>query len=168
MIAYTILGLPAHPLIVHGAVVGIPLAAIGVLAYALLRSRRPALWWPVTITLVVAWAFAILAGSSGEALEAALPTSAFTEEHAEWAEVLGAAMHTLAVTALLTLLIDRSGRRFGAQRVQRVLRAVALPVSAIAAAACIVLVAVVGHLGAQAVWHDSEASSESMQAKTAP
>lgn len=167
MIAFMILGLPAHPLIVHGAVVGIPLASLGTLAYALRPPWRERLWWPLVITVALTWLFAILAGSTGETLEHALDETRWIEDHAMWADRLGLAMHVLGASALATLAIDRwsggAGRSLPAAA--SVLRRITLPVAAVAAVACLGLVGIVGHLGAKAAWHDSPAASASMQAE---
>ncbi|MCW2973395.1 MAG: hypothetical protein JWN72_1668 [Thermoleophilia bacterium] len=161
MYAFTILGLPAHPLIVHGAVVGIPLAALGTLAYAARPTLRPRLWWPLLVTVVLAWLCTFLAGSTGETLEHALKHSHFIEQHAMWADRLGLAVHVLAATTVITLVSDGWCRlRTGTPPVALVrLRTLTLPLSVLAAVASLVLVGVVGHLGAKAAWHDSPAAS---------
>lgn len=166
MIAFTILGLPAHPLVVHGAVVGIPLAALGVIAYVLRPTWRPYLAWPVFVTVAVAWVFSILAGSTGETLEHALRESQYIEEHAEWAERLGLAVHVLAVSSLLAIGYDiwRRTRAEVLPKALTTLRAVAAPVAVVAAVAALAMVGIVGHYGAKAAWHDSPAASASLRA----
>lgn len=164
MTAFTILGLPAHPLIVHGAVVGIPLAAFAMLFYAIFPKWRQGAWWPVIITVALAYLFAILAGSTGETLEHALKESSYIEEHAEWADRLGIAMHIFAPASLIWLVIDRMRlKRETVAGWLLILRKVAMPVSLIAAVAALGLVGIVGHLGAKAAWHDSPAASQSIQ-----
>ncbi|MCW2925701.1 MAG: hypothetical protein JWM98_3105 [Thermoleophilia bacterium] len=167
MIAFTVLGLPAHPLIVHVTVVGIPLASLGTIAYVLRPAIRAQLLWPLIVTVAVAWVSAILAGSTGETLEHGLHHSHFIEDHARWADRLGLAMHVLGASALIALLTDawRARREAGVPSVLRTLRSVALPVAAVSALACLGLVGVVGHLGARAAWHDSPAASASMRAE---
>jgi hypothetical protein len=62
-------GLPAHPLIVHAAVVLLPLAAVATLVLAIIpRARR--IYAPIVLGLaVVAALFVNLAEGSGESLE---------------------------------------------------------------------------------------------------
>lgn len=167
MVAFMILGLPAHPLIVHGAVMGIPLASIAMLAYVLRPAWRATLWWPAVATVAVAWAFSILAGATGETLEHALKESRFIEEHAMWADRLGIAMHVLAVSSLVTLGADRWTRtdRPAPHIAVRRLRRIALPLATMTAVACLALVGIVGHLGARAAWHDSPGASGAMRAE---
>ncbi|MBC7461973.1 MAG: hypothetical protein H7287_11475, partial [Thermoleophilia bacterium] len=100
-----ILGLPAHPLIVHGAVVGIPLAASGVLAYVALPRTRDRLRVPLIVTVFLAWLFSLLAGSTGEELQHALKRSHFIHDHAVWAGRLGVAVHVLAGAAVVLLVV---------------------------------------------------------------
>lgn len=58
-------GLPAHALIVHAAVVFIPLAALAAIVYALVPRLRRHMWWAAAALAVVAplsgWA-AVLSG----------------------------------------------------------------------------------------------------------
>ena len=166
VLAFTILGLPAHPLIVHGAVVGVPLAAFAALWYVLRPAQRDTWWILCAVTVAVAWVFTFLAGQTGESLEHALHHSALIRDHAQWADRLGLAMHIFTPVFLLSVFLDRrqprgtiSGGGNGAG-MQRVLR----PLSAVGAVAVLVLVMIVGHLGAKAAWHDSPAASTSMQA----
>lgn len=167
MFAFTILGLPAHPLIVHGAVVGIPLAALGVIAYVVRPSLRDRLWLPLLVTVVLAWLFSFLAGSTGETLEHALKQSHFIEDHKMWADRLGLAVHVLGTSAVIALVADRWKQLRAASFPTSVgvLRRVALPVSVLAAVASLIMVGIVGHLGAKAAWHDSPAASAKAQAE---
>ncbi len=166
MFAFTILGLPAHPLIVHGAVVGIPLATLGTIAYVARPAWRERLAWPVLVTVALAWLFSILAGSTGETLEHALKESHLIEEHAEWAERLGIAVHVMGASALIMIGVDvlRRTRSYVGPGFVGVLRRVAAPVALVAAIAALVMVGIVGHLGAKAAWHDSPGASASMRA----
>ena len=63
--------LPLHPLVVHAAVIGIPLAALMALLFAFPKTREWARW-PLAITVVGATAVTFVARESGLALEAAL------------------------------------------------------------------------------------------------
>jgi hypothetical protein len=60
-----ILGLPAHALIVHAAVVFIPLAALAAIVYAVVAWTRRYIWWIVAALGVVAPAAAWAARLSG-------------------------------------------------------------------------------------------------------
>jgi hypothetical protein len=61
-----ILGLPAHPLLVHAAVVLVPLLALGGIAYAVVPFLRGYLRWPVGLLAPVAPAAIVSALLSGE------------------------------------------------------------------------------------------------------
>ena len=62
--------LPLHPLVVHAAVVGIPLAALLAFLFAFPKTRQWARW-PLGIVVVGATAVTYVARESGLALEAA-------------------------------------------------------------------------------------------------
>jgi hypothetical protein len=62
----TVFGLPAHPLLVHAAVVFGPLLVAAVLAYALVPAMRSRLGWATVLLAVVAPGALWLARLSGE------------------------------------------------------------------------------------------------------
>jgi len=61
-----ILGLPAHALIVHAAVVFIPLAALAAIVYAVVPFTRRHIWWIAAALGVIAPAAAWAARLSGD------------------------------------------------------------------------------------------------------
>ncbi|HET8642555.1 MAG TPA: hypothetical protein VFM37_11495, partial [Pseudonocardiaceae bacterium] len=69
----TIGDLPAHPLIVHGAVVLLPLAALGALLMALMPSLRRRLGVAVLLLAAAGVGAVPLATRTGDELKAALP-----------------------------------------------------------------------------------------------
>ena len=83
-------GLPAHPLLVHAAVIFIPLQVLAGVAYAVVPFTRKYAWWTVLALAVVGPAAAFVAKESGEALEARLIRGGMTQltavrEHADFA-----------------------------------------------------------------------------------
>jgi uncharacterized membrane protein len=61
-------GLPVHALVVHAAVVFVPLLALSSIAYALVPGWRPRLGWAVVLVALVAPIVSFVAKQSGEAL----------------------------------------------------------------------------------------------------
>jgi glucan phosphoethanolaminetransferase (alkaline phosphatase superfamily) len=61
-------GLPVHALVIHAAVVFVPLLAVGAIAYALVARWRPRIGWAVLLLAVAAPASAFVATQSGNAL----------------------------------------------------------------------------------------------------
>jgi predicted membrane channel-forming protein YqfA (hemolysin III family) len=59
-------GLPAHPLLVHAAVVFVPLLAVGSVVYGVLSGLRYRLRWPVALLALAGAASAYAAHESGE------------------------------------------------------------------------------------------------------
>jgi hypothetical protein len=146
-------GLPAHPLIVHAAVVLLPLAAVGTVAAAAVpRWRR--LYAPLALALSLAATVAIyLAKESGESLERRVAESALIERHAELADqvlpwAIGVVVVAAAITAVDRVRSDRW--RISARATTLGLIAVAL----IAGTGATWTVVVTGHSGAEATWHD--------------
>ena len=65
----TVFGLPAHPLLVHAAVVLVPLAALALIATGWHEAWRRAYLLPITLLAVGGAGFAFLAKQSGESLQ---------------------------------------------------------------------------------------------------
>lgn len=147
----TFLGLPLHPLVVHAAVVLLPLAALGVIALAVVGRWRKPYAALVLLGLVVAFGSAFVAKESGEALERTVGSPG---EHAEWGDRLPLAAGALLLVGGFWLLLEwRSPeRRAGLRRVLSI-------GSSLVAVGAIALTVVTGHTGATAVW-SARASGE--------
>jgi len=65
-----LLGLPAHPLLVHAAVVFVPLLILVAVGYALIPRLRRYLAWAAVALAIIAPASALLAKLSGDAFRA--------------------------------------------------------------------------------------------------
>ena len=63
-------GLPLHPLLVHAAVIFIPLLVIGALIYALVPQLRARIDWAVVLLAVIAPLSALFSKLSGDAFRA--------------------------------------------------------------------------------------------------
>jgi len=110
-----IAGLPAHPLIVHGAVVLVPLAALALLLTAWRRAWREAYALPIALLAWTGWGFSQLAAGSGEGLEHDLRGAARAAgvaaprfgEHAELGETAAFLALLVAVAATALWAVDR-------------------------------------------------------------
>lgn len=142
----TIAGLPAHPLLVHGAVVLAPLAAVGAVVMALWSrfSRR----YGVVVVVVAGLAFvsSALAKQSGEALAEQVGTP---QPHAELADPLPILVLLLALLVTGLWLLDRGRPTNRSRPVIVVVVSVVVLVMAVVVAYWTVRV---GHTGAEAVW----------------
>lgn len=146
-------GLPAHPLVVHAAVVLLPLAAITTLVCAAVpRARRP--YAPVALGLALAATLAVgLAQGSGEELEEKVDETELIEEHTEHGEqvlpwAIGVSVAAAAVTAIP--LAERRRPSMPA----RTMTSAAVVVALIVGAGATWTVIDVGHSGAKATWDD--------------
>ncbi|MBM2622257.1 hypothetical protein JIG36_42820 [Actinoplanes sp. LDG1-06] len=61
-------GLPVHVLVLHAAVVFVPLLALGAVVYALVPRWRPRMGWALALLAIVAPAATLVAKLSGEKL----------------------------------------------------------------------------------------------------
>ena len=102
--------LPLHPLVVHAAVIGIPLAALLAFLFAFPKTREWARW-PLAITVVGATAVTFVARQSGLAFEAALgikpgnPVGDLILQHSLLANQLFYIMIGFAVIGLLNVFL---------------------------------------------------------------
>jgi uncharacterized membrane protein len=139
-----IFGLPLHPLVVHAAVVLIPLASLGALVVVVSQRARERFGWLTVAFAVAAAGAAIAARLSGEALAQSLGgIEPLIATHRQYGELTPWPAVALAVLLPAGLLIrSRSKPAWVAAAV----------LTAIAALAGLVLVALTGDAGARAVW----------------
>lgn len=109
-----VFGLPAHPLLIHLPVIGIPLLAIAVLAYVLLPRRRAGLMLPVAVLTVITVAATVVAAGSGEKLQSMLPAqdrqSALLHQHTELGDQTRIIVILFGLVTLAYLYLDRRRR----------------------------------------------------------
>ena len=101
-------GLPAHALLVHGAVVLLPLCAIGVILLAFIGSWRRKYGWLVLFGLFLATMFAYFAKESGESLAEVVGRP---ERHADLGTWLPIVAAVLFLLTLIWLPLARGGDR---------------------------------------------------------
>ncbi|MGH9084533.1 MAG: DUF2231 domain-containing protein [Acidimicrobiales bacterium] len=146
-------GLPAHPLVVHAAVVLLPLAAIATLVCAAVpRARRH--YAPVALGVALVATVAVgLAQGSGEELEDQVDETELVEEHTEQGErvlpwAIAVTVAAAAVTAIPVLVRRRPTLP------ARTVTAAVVAVSLLAGAGATWSVVDVGHSGAKATWDE--------------
>jgi hypothetical protein len=170
-----ILGLPAHPLVIHAAVVLIPLLAVVAVGYAVLPSWRTRLGWAVVLLAVAAPLSAIVSRATGLALVDNLFGGEYpegvlgqrVEEHANLSlPLLGSTVALGVVSLLLVWFARRAGGAQGDSGAGAGHRATAVKTSAgnttvtmvlsvvtiVLALAALYFVFRTGHSGALAVW----------------
>lgn len=143
-------GLPAHPLIVHGVVVLLPLISIFVLV-ALFKKRLMANnYMAIIFALGVSTIGVIAAKSSGDSLAAAVGLPQF---HAEWGNnLVPLAMAFFGVFVLFSF--------FTFQRPKAKVSKLLSVVVALLCLGSIGMTYVVGHSGAESVWKEKYAQSK--------
>ena len=149
-------GLPLHPLIIHAAVVFVPLAATSAILFAVPKWRW-LLRWPTLVLSVSSLVFVQVSIMSGENLKKTrgLDTPQI-DTHEEWGERLRIAMIVLTILAVLavwafgyvTRVTGGSDREPPVPALEKPLMVV-LPLAGLAT---LVLVFLTGDAGARAVW----------------
>ena len=142
----TLAGLPLHPLLVHSAVVLIPLVAIGALVMSYLPSFSRRHGKIILILAVIAQVSIFLAKMSGEAFAEILDKN--VEKHAELGEITPLVTLPMVILIYLRWRMDRSGSTFGSVVIRR-LTSVALVIASLIS---IIVIVLVGHSGASSVW----------------
>ncbi|GII42542.1 hypothetical protein Pph01_75450 [Planotetraspora phitsanulokensis] len=152
-----ILGLPAHPLIIHAAVVFTPLLVLLGIAYVVLPAFRGKLDWALVVSAVAAPLAVFSARESGEALEARLFKGQIPQpvlDHSSFASPLLYSTIGLGVVALVLVYLTRPHREpgtapAGSARVVSLVLSVATVVLALVVAYYVFRA---GDSGARAVW----------------
>jgi hypothetical protein len=142
----TLAGLPLHPLLVHSAIVLVPLVAIGALVMSYLPSFSRRHGRLILILAVVAQVSVFLAKMSGEAFSEILNKN--VEKHAELGEIAPLATLPMVVLIYLRWRMDRAGSSIGNATVRR-LTSIALVIASLVS---LVVIFLVGHSGATSVW----------------
>jgi uncharacterized membrane protein len=153
---YTISGLPVHALVVHFAVVVLPLAATALIALIYMPKIKSKYSFITTVGIVLGSAAVLVAKQSGEALAERIGTPI---KHADWAKDLTIAAFILMV---LTLIWYRSSKGRRSRVVTPLGHA-----TVIAAVAVLGLTFLTGHTGAQAVWEGKLAALNSSSTTSA-
>ena len=143
-----VFGLPLHPLVVHGAVVLVPLACLGALVVVPWQAARRHYGWLTAAFAVAGAAAAVVARVSGEALFAQIGGSPAAAAHHTWGTWAPFPAVLLAVALTTLLVMDRRGAGGFSSLLHRGVAAVTL----LAALAGLVLIVITGHTGATAVW----------------
>lgn len=141
-----IAGLPLHPLVVHAAVVLLPLAALVLILLVFVPAWRTRFGWVTIGALAAGTGAAWVAKESGEALAAKVGLPA---DHAQWGDILVPVSLVLFVVAVIWLVLRNRATRATSGSVAATITGGLTVLLALAATAITVLV---GHSGAQAVW----------------
>lgn len=143
----TIGDLPLHPLIVHVAVVFLPVASLALIVLVFVPRWRGTFGWLTMAALAIGAAGAFASKESGEALAARIGNP---PDHARLGDILPLFAFALLGLALVWFLLERRASKLDSKP------SAALTVlgigTAVLAVATIVLTVLVGHSGAKAAW----------------
>ncbi|MFV0309567.1 MAG: DUF2231 domain-containing protein [Desertimonas sp.] len=148
----SVFGLPAHPFLVHAAVVLMPIAVIALIVVAAVpRWRR----WGAPVVLaatLISFGAILLARGSGEALEEGVDETELVEEHTEMGDQI--LPWTIGPVVLATGLVVLDRRGGAVRTASGTVTAVAVALSVVVGWVAVWKIAEVGHSGAKAVWSD--------------
>lgn len=160
MVPDTVFGLPTHPLVVHLAVVLLPVAALVAIAWAVVprwrsRLRRPAIGLAVAAA-VVTW----LTAEAGEKLESRLPHSRMIASHAEMGDQMKVIAFGFMVVAVAGILAERAVRtRVTGAGAARLLTGGVAAAVVVMSVLAVVWIVRTGDSGARSVWKGTASSS---------
>ena len=137
----TITGLPLHPLVIHGVVVGVPLMAVLTVLVAVRKDLRERFAWWVAGANFLLFLLTLVAKQSGEALQQA-KGGQLAIEHGQLGSLLP--WFVLALTAASAAVAGTSRNR--------ALGPIAVVVSIITAVAAVYWTVRTGDAGARSVW----------------
>jgi hypothetical protein len=153
----SLFGLPAHPLVVHAAVVLLPIAAVGTLAVAAVpRARRH--YAPLVLAASLAATLAVgLAQTSGEELEDHVRETALVEAHTNQGESVLPWAIAVTVAAAAVTAAPHIGRHRHLTNIRpRSATTVLVMGALIAGTGATWTVIDVGHSGAKATWSPTQ------------
>jgi hypothetical protein len=150
--------LPLHVLVIHAAVVVLPVAALTAIAFAVLPRWRWLLRWPALLLGLGSLVLAYVAKESGEAFVAAVPTLAqAVRVHKERGELLFWYCLIFAVIAVVAFLLLGGPSALASGKGAKATRS--RPLELLTSAALVVIGVLViwqtirtGDAGAKAVW----------------
>ena len=141
-----IFGLPVHPLVVHSAVVLVPLVAIAALVMSYLPSFSRRYGKLVIIFAVIAQVSLFVAKQSGESFEDRLGKE--VERHAEFGEIAPFTFIPLLILLYIRWRMDREGATIGSPGVRRLVSILLIAAAILA----LIYIFLTGHSGAESVW----------------
>ncbi|MEV6923460.1 DUF2231 domain-containing protein [Dactylosporangium sp. NPDC051485] len=153
-----VLGIPAHPLFIHAAVVLVPLLALTAVLYAVWPASRRHIRWPLVAFALTAPGSVFFAKESGESFSGnrafqAPQVRALIAEHEDYADTLFWVIVGLAVVALVMAFMIPAAAG-GSSRIKAPAPAhwVASGLSVVLAIAAAYYVYKTGDSGAHMVW----------------
>lgn len=160
-----LMGLPAHPLIVHAVVVLVPLAALGLFLSAVWPAAREKVGWITVGMSAFCLVMIPFATGSGENLEERVDESDLAERHAELAERMLPWVIVLFVAALLLMLFFWYRNKVNARIADgsltvapgwmKIASPVLIALAIVASLGNVWTTYEVGHSGAKATWDDT-------------
>ncbi|MEV4659723.1 DUF2231 domain-containing protein [Micromonospora sp. NPDC049301] len=150
-------GIPLHPLVVHAAVVFVPLLVLAAAVYAFVPRLRRWIGWAALLLAIAAPLATQLATQSGEALKETLTAKGYppeilaqVAEHQRYGELTRSFTFGLGVSTLLLLLVTSGHPRVA--RLPSWVRLLLIAAIVVFGVLSAVYVVLAGDTGSRAVW----------------
>ena len=162
----TIQGIPAHPLLIHIPVIGIPVCALMILLYVIRPAWREGLRVPTALVVAFTAIATVFAAGSGEKLESMMSpearASSLVHAHTELGDQTKAIVIVFGIVTILYLAIDwyrihraaNGGSRISSSTLATGLTALGILAIVLGGVSTVWDVRT-GHAGAKATWHDA-------------
>ena len=141
-----VFGLPLHPLVVHSAVILVPLVALSALAMSYWPSFSRRYGVPVLVLAVIAQLSLFVAKASGEPFQQRVHKN--IHHHAELGEIAPFTFIPLLILLFIRWRMDKAGATVGSPLVRRLVSVLLI----FAAILALVYIYLTGHSGAESVW----------------
>ncbi|GAA2641296.1 DUF2231 domain-containing protein [Paractinoplanes durhamensis] len=146
-------GLPVHALVLHAAVVFVPLLALGAIAYALIGQWRAKIGWAVVLLAIAAPASTFVAKESGEKLYDRLigqglkgNGKVILDDHMHYGSMTFLFSLGLGIVSLVLVILTRRGG------LPKIVEWILAAVAVVLAVLSVYYVYKTGDSGATAVW----------------
>jgi uncharacterized membrane protein len=110
-----VFGLPAHPLVVHAAVVLIPITVLTALGYVLVPRLRPRLGWVLVVSSLGGGVASVFAAETGDRLAKHLGGTPAIDKHGGFGLDTRNMALLMAVVAVVLVTVDHLRARGAAQ-----------------------------------------------------
>lgn len=150
---YTVGGLPIHALVVHFAVVILPIAVLGILAAIYLPKYASKFTFISLVAAGVGTGFAYIASQSGEALAEKI---GLPQDHANYGDILPNVAAAFTIMSVVWYLVKNKKITVPIKFLKHL--------TAVVGIAVIGLTFITGHTGAQAVWESKIKAIDNLRA----
>ncbi|BDZ56237.1 hypothetical protein [Agromyces marinus] len=158
LLDFQVAGLPAHVLLVHAVVIGVPVFALLLILIAAWPAARRVLWLPALIGSILLLGLVLVTVSAGEWLADRVPETPLIEAHTDQGDDLTPWIVGMVAVAAFIGVVALLARRQGPGRRRpavAVLAALSIVAAVVVGVGSVWTVVLIGEAGSRAVWEGS-------------